>query len=250
MPSDLTESDNAYESLSVLRSALTPHTHRRTAIALRASQSPQRMLSGMRQQSEPSSPSESLSGPLAGMLSDRQLSQLGPRLLSPWNPEHLQPASIDLTLGDEFIVFSSGEPVDLESAESSTASRTYAYAHSPFVLPPLTFALARTVESVHLRPVYAARVEGRSSVGRKGLLVHATAGFIDPGFSGTITLELFNLRSAPLLLRPGIRIAQLSVFALTEPSERPYGSNGLGSKYQGQYDAQTSLGTSDAHGRA
>jgi dCTP deaminase len=201
----------------------------------------------MRQQSNPVSPSQTLSDPLPGILSDTELHRLGADLLQPWVPDHVQPASVDLTLGNEFIVFPDQEqttPVDVETSDSSAVSRTYVYAHSPFVLPPLTFCLATTEEFVKIPTHLCGRVEGRSSVGRHGLLIHATAGFIDPGFQGQITLELCNLRNRPLSLRPGVRVAQLALFTLSSPSERPYGTPELGSKYQGQAGVQTSLGAS------
>lgn len=110
----------------------------------------------------------------------------------------------------------------------------------PFVLHPAQFALAATLERVEMPDDLAARIEGKSSLGRLGLLVHLTAGWIDPGFAGQITLELFNAAPVPIYLYPAMRIAQLSVTRLSSPSERPYGSPGLGSKYKGSVGAVAS----------
>ncbi len=104
----------------------------------------------------------------------------------------------------------------------------------PFILQPHTFCLGGTIEEVRLPEDIVARVDGKSSLGRLGLLVHATAGYVDPGWTGRLTLELSNQSAMPIALYYGMRIAQISFFTLTTPVERPYGSPGLGSKYQGQ----------------
>ena len=115
----------------------------------------------------------------------------------------------------------------------------------PFVIHPGEFALGRTEEYVEIPDDVVARIEGKSSLGRLGLIVHATAGFVDPGFKGTLTLEITNLTRVPIKLYVGIAIAQLSFMALDAPAERPYGSPELGSHYQGQTAA-----TESRYGRA
>ena len=104
----------------------------------------------------------------------------------------------------------------------------------PFILQPHTFCLGSTVEAVTLPDDIVARVDGKSSLGRLGLLVHATAGYVDPGWTGQLTLELSNQSQMPIAVYYGMRIAQISFLRLTTPANRPYGSPGLGSKYQGQ----------------
>src|SRR5204862_4997884 len=104
----------------------------------------------------------------------------------------------------------------------------------PFILHPGEFVLGSTLERVRLPDDLVARLEGKSSLGRLGLLIHSTAGFIDPGFDGHITLELSNVASLPITLYPGMRIGQISFLAMTTPADHPYGSGPLGSKYQGQ----------------
>jgi dCTP deaminase len=147
----------------------------------------------------------------------------------------IQPASIDLHLDASFRAFiPHGEthqdperPVDITRAVTASVDR-------PFVLHPGEFALGATLEVIGLADDLAARLEGRSSMGRLGLVVHSTAGFIDPGFRGQVTLELANLSPLPILLRPGLSVAQLCVIELSAPAVRPYGTPSLGSRYQGQ----------------
>lgn len=104
----------------------------------------------------------------------------------------------------------------------------------PFILHPGEFVLAATLEAITLPDDIASRLEGKSSLGRLGLVTHSTAGFIDPGFSGHVTLELSNLATLPIKLWPGMKIGQLCMFRLTSPAQRPYGSTEYGSRYQGQ----------------
>lgn len=104
----------------------------------------------------------------------------------------------------------------------------------PFVLHPGEFVLGATLERLALPDDLAGRLEGKSSLGRLGLLTHSTAGFIDPGFDGHITLELSNVANLPITLWPGMKIGQLCLFRLSSPAENPYGSASMGSKYQGQ----------------
>jgi dCTP deaminase len=115
----------------------------------------------------------------------------------------------------------------------------------PFVIHPGEFALGRTQEYVEIPDDIVSRIEGKSSLGRLGLIVHATAGFVDPGFKGTLTLEITNLTRVPIKLYTGLPIAQLSFMTLDAPAEQPYGSPELGSHYQGQTAA-----TESRYGRA
>lgn len=157
------------------------------------------------------------------MLPDHELRRLckDQGLVSPMPDDvQFQPASIDLRLDDRF-TFQDGREV-----------RT-----SRFELLPGEVVLASTIEKVSIPSLYAARVEGRSSLGRKFMLAHAAAGFVDPGFSGHITLELVNAGKQSIVLERGMRIAQLCVHQLTSECERPYGSRGLGSKYQNEQGA-------------
>jgi dCTP deaminase len=154
------------------------------------------------------------------------------------DPElQIQPASVDLRLDSRFIVYKLPhvpviDPRTPETMESYTSSITMADG-DPFVLHPGEFALGSTIERVRIPNDLVARVEGRSSFGRLAVVVHATAGFVDPGFEGQITLELSNLGRCAVLLYPGARISQLVFETMTSPAERPYGA-ARGSKYQGQ----------------
>lgn len=149
----------------------------------------------------------------------------------------VQPASIDLRLGHEFLTFRGGNVPFLDPAKGANVAgyteRVQIKEGEPFMLHPGEFALGSTLEWVELPADLVARVEGRSSLGRLAIVVHATAGFIDPGFHGNVTLELSNLGRLPVALRPGMRICQLAFYEMTSPAERPYGP-ARGSKYQGQ----------------
>lgn len=161
------------------------------------------------------------------MLSDGEIKGAMERediAITPYFDSCLQPASYEVHLDKEIMV--RGEKVVIPSV-------TYKEVADPWLLMPGKFVLASTHEWIALSKMIASRVEGKSSHGRKGLSVHCTAGFIDPGFRGNITLELYNQSDEPIALWAGTRIAQLCFF-LTKGSERPYGSSGLGSKYQGQ----------------
>ena len=141
----------------------------------------------------------------------------------PPHEDRIQPASVDLRLGGEFEV---------------DAWRKYTMREGEiFFLPPGDFALAHTHETVRMPNDLAARVEGKSTFGRRGLLIHATAGFIDPGFRGQVTLELKNIGQSPIGIKVGEPIAQICFYQLTTAVERPYGDERLGSKYQDQTGA-------------
>jgi dCTP deaminase len=162
--------------------------------------------------------------------------------IDPWDPGLVQPASVDLRLGDSFRVFHNhrASAIDLREPPSGLTEEVVVSPGESFVIHPGEFCLGATLEWVELPDDVVARIEGKSSLGRLGLIVHATAGFCDPGWKGTLTLELNNLTRIPIKLYPGLPIAQLSFMALDRPALRPYGSPELGSHYQGQREATES----------
>jgi dCTP deaminase len=175
------------------------------------------------------------------VLSDRTIRELlasGRITIDPHRSEDVQPSSVDLHLGSRFQVFrNSRYPyIDPMREQVGLMDLVEATAEEPFVLHPGEFVLGATVERVGLPDDIVARLEGKSSLGRLGLLIHSTAGYIDPGFEGTITLELSNVANLPIVLTPGMAIGQISFMRMTTPVDRPYGSPGLGSRYQGQSD--------------
>ncbi len=172
----------------------------------------------------------------------RDLVEGGRIRIDPWDPDLVQPASVDLRLGDSFRVFHNHRTtaIDLRNPPTNLTEEVVASEEDGFVIHPGEFCLGRTLEWVELPDDVVARVEGKSSLGRLGLIVHATAGFVDPGWKGTLTLELNNLTRVPIKLYPGLPIGQLSFMALDAPAERPYGSPELGSHYQGQVAATES----------
>jgi dCTP deaminase len=181
----------------------------------------------------------------ASVLSDGTILQYveeGRIKVDPWDPKMVQPASIDLRLGDSFRVFHNhrATAIDLRDPPSNLTEEVVMPDGEAFVIHPGEFCLGRTLEWVQIPNDVVARIEGKSSLGRLGLIVHATAGFCDPGFEGTLTLELNNLTRVPIRLYPGLPIAQLSFMTLDRPALRPYGSPGLGSHYQGQRAATES----------
>ncbi|HEX3801812.1 MAG TPA: dCTP deaminase [Solirubrobacteraceae bacterium] len=181
----------------------------------------------------------------ASVLSDGtilQLVQQGRIGVEPWDPAMVQPASIDLRLGDSFRVFHNhrATAIDLRDPPANLTEEVVVPPGEPFVIHPGEFCLGRTLEWVRIPDDIVARIEGKSSLGRLGLIVHATAGFCDPGFEGTLTLELNNLTRVPIRLYPALPIAQLSFMTLDKPALKPYGSPGLGSHYQGQRAATES----------
>jgi dCTP deaminase len=164
-------------------------------------------------------------------------------VIKPYDAQLVQPASIDLRLGDTFRVFNNHKAaaIDLrQGPPEGLTEQVIANEQDGFVIHPGEFCLGRTAEWVELPDDVVARIEGKSSLGRLGLIVHATAGFIDPGWKGTLTLELNNLTRVPIKLYPQLLIAQLSFMALDQPAQRPYGSEALGSHYQGQVAATES----------
>jgi dCTP deaminase len=187
-------------------------------------------------------PDKLLAMPVLSDATIRELVNAQKIIIEPWESANVQPASVDLRLGDSFRVFHNhrATSIDLRNPPSNLTEEVVMPPGAPFVIHPGEFALGRTLEYVELPDDIVARIEGKSSLGRLGLIVHATAGFCDPGFQGTLTLELNNLTRVPILLHPGLAIAQLSFMTLDRPAERPYGSPGLGSHYQGQRAATES----------
>ncbi len=173
------------------------------------------------------------------LLSDQDLRkevESGRLVLDPFDVEMLQPSSFDVRLDRYFRVFNNTRYTHIDPAQQQDdlTSLIEAEEGEPFVLHPGEFVLGSTYEMVTLPDDLAGRLEGKSSLGRLGLLTHSTAGFIDPGFSGHITLELSNVANLPITLHPGMKIGQLCLFKLSSPAEHPYGSKQAGSRYQGQ----------------
>ncbi|GAA1347186.1 dCTP deaminase [Falsarthrobacter nasiphocae] len=156
--------------------------------------------------------------------------------LEPADLDMIQPSSVDVRLDRFFRLFDNHKYANIDPAEEQEGLTRLVEVDpdEPFVLHPGEFVLGSTYETVTLGDDIAARLEGKSSLGRLGLLTHSTAGFIDPGFSGHVTLELSNVATLPIKLWPGSKIGQLCFFQLTSPAERPYGSDGRGNRYQGQ----------------
>jgi dCTP deaminase len=176
---------------------------------------------------------------LCVLLSDRDILaeiDAGRLLLDPFDRDMIQPSSIDVRLDRFFRVFENHRYPHIDpSVEQPDLTRVVEpHGDEPFILHPGEFVLASTYEVITLPDDLASRLEGKSSLGRLGLLTHSTAGFIDPGFSGHVTLELSNVATLPIKLWPGMKIGQLCVFKLSSPAEHPYGSDKYGSRYQGQ----------------
>ncbi|MCE5191621.1 MAG: dCTP deaminase [Actinomycetia bacterium] len=175
------------------------------------------------------------------VLSDRSIKEqmmTGRIRVEPFDPEDIQPSSVDLHLGAKFQVFrNSRYPyIDPSHEQVGLMELIAATTGEPFVLHPGEFVLGATVERIVLPDDIVARLEGKSSLGRLGLLIHSTAGYVDPGWDGTLTLELSNVANLPIVLTPGMPIGQISFTQMTTPVDRPYGTPGLGSRYQGQVD--------------
>ena len=173
------------------------------------------------------------------LLSDRDIKaeiDAGRVKVEPFDGAMIQPSSVDVRLDRFFRVFENHKYSVIDpSIEQSDLTREVAVeANEEFVLHPGEFVLASTYEVITLPDDIAGRLEGKSSLGRLGLLTHSTAGFIDPGFSGHITLELSNVANLPVKLFPGMKIGQLCLIKLSSPAENPYGSALYGSRYQGQ----------------
>ena len=156
--------------------------------------------------------------------------------VEPFHEAMIQPSSVDVRLDKFFRVFENHKysVIDPSTEQAELTREVIAEGDEPFILHPGEFVLASTYEVITLPDDIAGRLEGKSSLGRLGLLTHSTAGFIDPGFSGHITLELSNVANLPVKLFPGMKIGQLCLIKLSSPAEHPYGSEKYGSRYQGQ----------------
>jgi dCTP deaminase len=173
------------------------------------------------------------------LLSDRDLKAAlasGRMSLSPYDEAMVQPSSIDVRLDRWFRVFANHRYTHIDPAaqQDDLTEMVEVPDDEAFLLHPGEFLLGSTLEVITLGNDLASRLEGKSSLGRLGLLTHSTAGFIDPGFSGHVTLELSNVATLPIKLYPGMKIGQICVLLLSSPSEHPYGSNVYGSRYQDQ----------------
>jgi dCTP deaminase len=173
------------------------------------------------------------------LLSDRDIRReidAGRVQLDPYDAGMIQPSSVDLRLDRYFRVFQNHRysHIDPAEAQEELTVQVEPEGDEPFVLHPGEFVLGSTLEQVTLPDDLAGRLEGKSSLGRLGLLTHSTAGFIDPGFTGHVTLELSNVANLPIKLWPGMKVGQLCLFRLESPAEHPYGSAVYGSRYQGQ----------------
>ncbi|MDQ3881054.1 MAG: dCTP deaminase [Chloroflexota bacterium] len=180
------------------------------------------------------------------VLSDRDIRaqiEAGRVVVDPYEPSAVQPSSIDLHLDRRFRVFANSRHpyIDVRIAQPDLTELVEIDEEGPFILHPGEFVLASTLERVALPDDLVARLEGKSSLGRLGLLIHSTAGYVDPGWDGNLTLELSNVANLPIALYWGMKIGQISFQRLSSPVERPYGADELGSKYRGQRDPTASL---------
>jgi dCTP deaminase len=165
----------------------------------------------------------------------RRLLEEGRIEIEPYDASLLQPSSLDVRVDRYFRVFrNSRYPFIDVKLEQEDLTEMVEIDAEPFILHPGEFVLGSTLERVKLPDDLVARLEGKSSLGRLGLLIHSTAGFIDPGWDGHVTLELSNVANLPITIYYGMKIGQLSFVQMTEPTSTPYGAAGLGSKYQGQ----------------
>jgi dCTP deaminase len=173
------------------------------------------------------------------ILSDRSIRaavQSGRIRIDPFDPAMVQPSSVDVRIDRYFLVFENHRYpiIDPRISQPELTTEVETEVDQPFILHPGEFVLGSTLEVVELGDDVVARLEGKSSLGRLGLLIHSTAGFVDPGFEGHLTLELSNVATLPIAIYPGMKIGQLSFYELSTPAESPYGTDSAGSKYQGQ----------------
>jgi dCTP deaminase len=173
------------------------------------------------------------------ILSDRTIREAiaaGRIVIDPFDEACLQPSSIDVKVSNLFRVFRNHTTavIDVKKELTDLTELVEMPGDEPFVLHPGEFVLGSTLERVAIADDLVARVEGKSSLGRLGLLIHSTAGFIDAGFDGHITLELSNVANLPITIYPSMKIGQVSFMTMTTPADKPYGSGARGSKYQGQ----------------
>ena len=180
------------------------------------------------------------------VLSDRDIRaeiEAGRIVIDPFIPEAVQPSSVDLHLDRRFRVFrNSRYPfIDVRADQPELTELVEIGGDDPFILHPGEFVLGSTFERVQLPNDLVARLEGKSSLGRLGLLIHSTAGYVDPGWEGNLTLELSNVANLPITLYDGMKIGQISFQRLSSPAEVSYGDASIGSKYRGQRDPTASL---------
>ena len=173
------------------------------------------------------------------VLSDRTIREQiesGRIVIDPFEPSNVQPSSVDLRADRQFRVFHNARYpyIDVRQPMDDLTELVEISGEEPFILHPGEFVLGQTLERVTLPDDLVARLEGKSSLGRLGLLIHSTAGFVDSGFSGNLTLELSNVANLPITIYHGMPIGQISFMRMDGPVERPYGSGDTGSKYQGQ----------------
>ena len=156
--------------------------------------------------------------------------------IEPFDPDLVQPSSVDVRVDNRFRVFQNSRYpyIDVRQPMEDLTELVTVEGDEPFILHPGEFVLGQTLERVTLPNDLVARLEGKSSLGRLGLLIHSTAGFVDSGFSGNLTLELSNVANLPITIYHGMPIGQLSFMRMDAPVSRPYGSSDTGSKYQGQ----------------
>jgi dCTP deaminase len=179
------------------------------------------------------------------VLSDRDIRasiEAGQVVIRPYDPADLQPSSVDLHLDHSFRVFRNNRYpfIDVRKPQPDLTELVTIGDDEPFILHPGEFVLGQTLEWVELPNDLVSRLEGKSSLGRLGLLIHSTAGYVDPGWKGNLTLELSNVANLPIALYFGMKIGQISFFRMSSPVDRPYGSPSLGSKYQGQSEPTAS----------
>ena len=157
-------------------------------------------------------------------------------VITPWDETYVQPSSVDLRVDRFFRVFENHKysAIDPRVRQEDLTSIVEVADGESFVLHPGEFVLGSTLERVRLTDDIVARLEGKSSLGRLGLLIHSTAGFVDPGFDGYLTLELSNVANLPIAIYPEMKIGQISFYQMSTPADHPYGSSESGSKYQGQ----------------
>jgi dCTP deaminase len=173
------------------------------------------------------------------VLSDATIARLlgeGRIEIDPYDDSLLQPSSVDVRVDRLFRVFHNNRYpyIDVKQNQEELTELVTVEGDHPFVLHPGEFVLGSTLERIRLPDDLVARLEGKSSLGRLGLLIHSTAGFIDPGWDGHVTLELSNVATLPITIYPGMKIGQISFMEMTEPAANPYGSSAIGSKYKGQ----------------
>lgn len=173
------------------------------------------------------------------ILSDRTIKEeiaAGRIIIEPYEDAAVQPSSVDLRLDKYFRVFRNHtlSHIDVKQNLEELTELVEAADDNPFILHPGEFVLGSTAERVAIPADLVGRIEGKSSLGRLGLLIHTTAGFVDAGWDGQLTLEFSNVASLPITLYPGMKIGQISFIRMTTAADKPYGSSELGSKYQGQ----------------